>query len=119
MKEKLLIFVFFLSIFSVICETDEFSLALTQISSYLRQISREKSIPIGQRLIFALVMYRKTFEVVHGMEQALFKKQDEDKMKEEQRKVEEEKKKVKEENFKKMAKVFFLKKNKPRVFLRF
>ena len=87
MKEKLLIFVFFLSIFSATCETDQFSFALTQISNYLRKISREKSIPIAQRLIFALIIYRKTFEIVHGMEQALLKKEDEDKMKEEQRKV--------------------------------
>jgi uncharacterized protein YhhL (DUF1145 family) len=105
MKEKLLILVFFLSIFSVTCETDEFSLALTQISNYLRKILREKSIPIAQRLNFALVIYRKTIEILHEMEQALLKKQAEDK--------------VKEENFKKLAKIIYFKKYKSSVFLRF
>ena len=114
MKESLLILIFYLSVFSCTRETDQFNLALSRITNYLRMILRERSIPIGVRVYFVMNIYRKAIVMIHTAKQALLnKKQDEDKMREEQRKA-------KEDAFnKKMAKILSLKKHKSKVFLRF
>jgi hypothetical protein len=114
MKVNLLILVFFLSIFSVTCETNQlsFSSALALVSNYLRNVLKEESIPFAERVLFIVNIYTKTLEMIYMMEKALLQRANEEKKREEQRKL-------KEESFKKATIFILWKKNKSRVFLRF